>query len=330
MPEPKYSVYGYRWVVLAVFMLTNVAIQMLWIAYAPITGPAAHFYNVTDLQIGFLSMTFMIVFIPLSLPVGWLVDKHGFRAAAGLGVVLMAIFGIFRGLAGSYSGVLACTVGLAVAQPFLMNSWTKLPANWFPLQERATAVGLIMLSNLVGTAAGLGLTPALAQRLPISTVQLIYGGGAAASAVLFITFARERPPSPPCPEGMDSRALMLDGLKHALTVKPFWLYLFVWFVGNGIFNGVSTWIENIVRPRGFTPAEAGQAGAVMLFGGILGALIIPPISDKQRKRQRYLLVGILLAIPGLAGLAFATSYLPLLASAGVLGFFLVATGPVGT
>ena len=70
MPE-QYKLYPYRWIVLAVFMLTNLTIQVLWISYAPITGPAAAFYGVTDLQIGFLAMSFMIAFIPLSLPVSW-------------------------------------------------------------------------------------------------------------------------------------------------------------------------------------------------------------------------------------------------------------------
>ncbi len=37
-----YRVYGYRWVVLAVFMLATLAIQMLWISYAPITTSAAN------------------------------------------------------------------------------------------------------------------------------------------------------------------------------------------------------------------------------------------------------------------------------------------------
>ena len=39
----QYKIYPYRWVVLAVFMLVNVTIQILWISYAPITGPAAAF-----------------------------------------------------------------------------------------------------------------------------------------------------------------------------------------------------------------------------------------------------------------------------------------------
>jgi hypothetical protein len=45
------------------------------------------------------------------------------------------------------------------------------------------------------------------------------------------------------------------------------------------------------RPRGFTPTDAGTLGALMLAGGVLGAVVLPPFSDRQHKRQRYLLLG---------------------------------------
>ncbi len=325
-----YRLYPYRWVVLGTFMFINLTIQILWIAYAPITGPAAQFYGVSDLQIGLLAMSFMLAFIPLSIPVSWVIDTYGFRLAVSIGAVLMGVFGVLRGLAGSnYTLVLWSTVGLAAAQPFLLNAWTKVPANWFGVQERATAVGLVTLSNLVGTALGMVLTPILIETLPIPTVQLIYGGIAAFSAVLFVALARETPPTPPCPAGQEVRALMLDGLKHAFQVKSFWLYLLVSFIGLGIFNGITTWVENIIRPRGFTPTEAGTLGALMLIGGVLGAVILPASSDRQRKRKPYLLLGILLAIPGLLGLTLATTFPLLLVSAFGMGFFLVSTMPTG-
>lgn len=330
MSDKTFRLYAYRWVVLAVFMFVNLAIQMLWIAYAPITGPAAQFYGVTDLQIGLLAMSFMIAFIPLSIPVSWAIDTYGFRLTVSIGAVLMGVFGVMRGLAGAnYTLVLWSTIGIAVAQPFLLNAWTKVPAQWFAIEERATAVGLVILANLVGTALGMVLTPILIETMPIPAVQLIYGGLAVASTLLFVVFAREKPPTPPCPPGMEVRALMLDGLKHAFTVKAFWLYLLVWFIGMGIFNGITTWVENIIRPRGFTPTNAGTLGALMLIGGVLGAIIIPPFSDRQHKRQRYLLLGTALAIPGLIGLTFATSYWVLLLSAFSMGFFLISTSPIG-
>ncbi|HVN16177.1 MAG TPA: MFS transporter, partial [Anaerolineales bacterium] len=330
MNKTGYQLYGYRWAVLAVFMFINLTIQILWISFAPVTGPAAKFYGVSDLQIGLFAMTFMMAFIPLSIPASWAIDTFGFRPAVSFGAILMAIFGVLRGLAGgNYSLVLWSTIGVAVAQPFLLNAWTKVPAQWFAIEERATAVGLVTLANLVGTALGMVLTPILINTISIPTIQLIYGCIAAFSSILFVILARETPPTPPCPPGQEVRALMLDGLKHALKVKAFWLYLFVSFIGLGIFNGITTWVENIIRPRGFTPTDAGTLGALMLVGGVLGAVVIPPFSDKQHKRQRYLLLGFILAIPGLVGLTFATTQWLLLASAFTLGFFLVSTSPIG-
>jgi len=330
MTEKPYRLYGYRWVVLGVFMLINLTIQMLWIAYAPITGPAARFYGVSDLKIGWLSMTFMIVYLPLSIPVSWAIDTYGFRRTVSIGALLMGVFGVLRGLAGTnYTLVLWSTIAIAAAQPFLLNSWTKVPALWFSIQERATAVGMATLASLVGTALGMVLTPILIESRDIPDIQLLYGGAALVSAILFLLLAREKPPTPPCPPGMEVRALMLEGLKHALMIKPFWYYLFISFIGLGIFNGVTTWVETIIRPRGFTPTDAGTLGALMLVGGVLGAIVIPPFSDRQRKRQRYLLIGILLAIPGLLGLAFAKTAWLLFASAFEMGFFLISTSPIG-
>jgi cyanate permease len=121
---------------------------------------------------------------------------------------------------------------------------------------------------------------------------------------------------------------MLDGLKHALTVKVFWFGLAIIFVGLGIFNGVTTWVEAIIRPRGFTPADAGTLGALMIVGGVVGAVVLPALSDKYHKRQLFLLISFVGAIPGLIGLTYATTAILLFASAFVLGFFLTSAMPV--
>lgn len=330
MDRPTFRVYGYRWVVLAVFMLINITIQMLWISYSPITGPAAKFYGVTDLSIGLLSMMFMIAFIPLSIPVSWVIDTWGFHKAVSIGAVLMGVFGILRGLAGArYSLVLASTIGIAVAQPFLLNAWTTVPAKWFDLEFRATAVGLVTLASLIGTAIGMVLTPILIQDMSIARVQSLYGIVAAFSSALFILLAREKPPTPPCPAGQEARALMLDGLKNALKNRMFWMFLVICFIALGLFNGLSTWVEPIIRPRGFSPEQAGTLGALMLVGGVIGAVVIPAFSDRQHKRRKYLMIGVLGAIPGLIGVTFARSVLLLMASAFEFGFFLTSLSPVG-
>jgi MFS family permease len=331
MPDKGYRVYGYRWVVLAVIMFINLTIQILWISYAPIVTQAAKFYGVSDTQIAALAVTsWLIAYLVLSIPASWAIDTYGIYITIGLGGILMAVFGVLRGFAVNYSQVFWMTAGIALAQPFLLNSWTKFAAHWFGTEDRATIVGLVTLSNLVGIAIGEALPPILLQGgMRIQTQQFIFGVVTAFSTILFLALARDKPPTPPCPPGQEERSVMFDGLKHALTVKDFWLLIFIAFVALAIFNGVSSLIEDIILPRGFTSTDAGTLGALIVVGSIFGAVVLSYFSDKQRKRRRYLFIGILLAIPGMFGLAYATSYWWLMISGFWMGFFLVGIGPVG-
>ncbi len=311
-------------------MCVVVTNQFLWITFAPITGSAATYYGVSDLSIGLLSMSFMIVYIFISLPASWAIDTYGIRVAVGLGAALTAVFGLLRGLlAPNYTLVLISQIGIAVGQPFILNSITKVAARWFPIEERATASGFGSLAMYMGIMLGLALTPYLTIRSGIAGMLVIYGVVSVVAAVIFFAAAKERPPTPPCPPGQDERSLVLDGLRETLSKKDFILLLVVFFVGLGVFNAVTTWIEDIVRPRGFSITEAGITGGLMVLGGIVGALVLPALSDRFRRRIPFMVLALAGATLGLVGITYATSYWLLLASAFVLGFFLLAAGPIG-
>jgi cyanate permease len=330
MAEPEFKVYGQRWAILLAFMFAVALNQLLWITFAPITGSAAAFYGVSDLSIGLLSMSFMIVYILVSIPASWVIDTYGFRVAVGIGAVLTGIFGLLRGLlAADYTWVLISQIGIAIGQPFILNSVTKVAARWFPLQERATASGFGSLAMYLGIVLGLVLTPFLAGQSSIATMLLIYGIVSVVAAIVFLAVARERPPTPPCPPGQDARALVFDGLKQALRKRDFLLLMVVFFIGLGVFNAVTTWIEDIVRPRGFTSVQAGMIGGLMVAAGIVGALVLPTLSDRYRKRVPFIILALSGAIVGLVGVTFAPGYALLLLSAFVLGFFLLSAGPIG-
>jgi MFS family permease len=328
--QTSFKVYGYRWIVLLAFMCVVVTNQLSWITFAPITSSAATYYGVSDLSIGLLSMSFMIVYIIVSIPASWAIDTYGIRVAVGIGAALTGIFGLLRGLlAPTYALVLISQVGIAIGQPFILNAITKVAARWFPIQERATASGLGSLAMYLGIMVGLALTPYLTIRSGIAGMLVIYGIVSVIAAVLFFGLAREHPPTPPCPPGQEERALVLDGLRQALRKKHFVLLMLIFFVGLGVFNAVTTWIEDIVKPRGFSITQAGITGGLMVMGGIVGALILPALSDRFRRRVAFMVLALAGATLGLFGITFATSYWLLLASAFALGFFLLAAGPIG-
>jgi cyanate permease len=330
MEQATFKVYGYRWVMLCVYMLIVSVNQLLWITFAPITSEATHYYGVSDLWIGILSMCFMIVFILFSIPASWIIDTYGIKIGVGIGAVLTGVFGLLRGFVNTdFTLLLICQVGIAVGQPFILNAITKLAARWFPIQERATASGLGTLAMYIGILAGIALTPYLSLGSGINGMLKIYGFIAVGSAIIFLVMTREHPPTAPCRPDQEERSLVYDGLKQSLRTRDFnWLML-IFFIGLGIFNCVTTWIENILSPRGFSPTQAGITGGLMIVGGIVGALIIPLLSDHYRKRTPFIILALAGATLGLAGITFATSYWILLASGATLGFFLLSSGPIG-
>jgi sugar phosphate permease len=330
MEQIRFRVYGYRWIVLLTFMFVVVVNQLLWITFAPITGSAATYYGVSDLSIGLLSMSFMIVYIFVSIPASWVIDTYGIRVGVGIGAALTGIFGLLRGLvAGDYTLVLVSQIGIAVGQPFILNAVTKVAARWFPIQERATASGLGSLAMYLGIVVGMALTPYLVLQSSIEGMLVAYGIVSAIATIVFFGAAREHPPTPPCLPGQEERSLVLDGLKQTLRKRDFILLMLIFFIGLGIFNGVTTWIEDIVRPKGFSITQAGITGGLMVVGGIVGAVVMPLLSDRYRKRTPFLVLAIVGATLGLVGVTYATSYWLLLASAFVLGFFLLSAGPIG-
>jgi sugar phosphate permease len=330
MDKPGIKVYGYRWFILSTYMLAVVLNQLLWITFAPITSAAAAHYGVSELSIGLLSMSFMVAYLVVSIPASWLIDTHGFRVAVGVGAGLTGVFGLMRGLvAFDYTLVLLAQIGIAIGQPFILNSITKVAARWFPLEERAMASGFGSLAIYLGILIGMLLTPYLTLQTGIATMLLVYGVGAMIAAIVFLTVAREHPPSPPGPAEQEERVSMLIGLKQVVRKKGFVRLMLVFFIGLGVFNSVTTWIEDILRPRGFSITQAGTAGGLMIAGGIIGALILPTLSDRYRRRVPFIVLTLIGALLGLVGVTFAASTGLLLLSAFSLGFFLLSAGPIG-
>jgi cyanate permease len=330
MEQSGFKVYGYRWAVLIGFMAIAAINQLLWITFAAITTEAMGFYHVSDLAIGLLSLSFMVVYLLVSFPASWVIDTYGIRIGIGIGAVLTGVFGLVRGLvAPNYTWVLIAQIGIAVGQPFILNAITTVAARWFPMGERATASGLGSLSIYLGILGGLALTPYLALQSGIAGMLMAYGVLSAIAMFAFFLLVRERPPSPPCPPDQEARSLVLDGLSRMLRQRDFILLLVVFFVGLGAFNAITTWIEQILSPRGFSATDAGNAGGLMILGGIIGAVVLPLLSDRSRNRVPYLVTAVAGATAGLVGLTYTTGPGGLLISSFVFGFFLLSAGPIG-
>jgi len=310
-------------------MFTNITLQILWITYASITLEAAVYYGVAELDILLLSLVFMIAYIPITFLASWLIDKYDFRIGAGIGALLAGIFGFLRFFAGNdYMLVLLFQIGIAIGQPFVLNSITRLSANWFPESERTSATGLSLISQFIGIMLGVLITPFIFEALNLDMVLLIYGILALISGGLFIIFVKNKPPTPPSTEISKERVLMGEGLKKLFLNKYFIILFITFFFGLGIFNFITSYIELIVVPRGFSAVDAGILGGLMLVGGIIGCVIMSVLSDKYKKPKLLLIISVLMATISLFLITFFADPTILYIFSFLLGFGILSAGPV--
>jgi hypothetical protein len=154
-------------------------------------------------------------------------------------------------------------------------------------------------------------------------------------ALVTLALLRERPPTAPGTESLE-RHSFAKGIGHILELRDMRITLLLFFVGLGIFNAVSSMTDSIAENAGVQDSD-GLIGGLMLIGGILGASILPILSDKLRKRKVFLVICVAGMVPGIFGLTFAgnlstdpdTVYAISLAASFVLGFFIMSAGPLG-
>ncbi len=330
MNEIMIQVYRYRWIVLLLFMLENIILQMLWISFAPVRSVAVTYYGVDALLIDLLAMSFMIVYIPIAFLSAWIIDKYGFKIGAGIGAIIAGIFGLLRFVAlDDYTLVLIFQIGIGIGQPFILNAITKLSANWFPDDERTTATGIALISQFIGIALGLFITPILTPANDLLPMLLTYGILSLIISVIFIVFVKDKPPTPPTKDIMEEKVLISEGLKKLFMNKQFIILLILFFLGLGIFNTVTTYIEGIVEPRGYNPNFAGILGALMLLGGIGGCIVMSILSDKYKKRKPLLISSLIIATISLFIITFTSDRIMLNTFGFLLGLGLLSAGPVG-
>jgi predicted MFS family arabinose efflux permease len=309
-----------RWVILAGYALLTACTQFLWLAYAPITTQTHRIMGVSEGAVGDLAGIFPFVYVILALPAGRWLDAR-FGRALGLGASLTGAGGLVR-LAGpsSYGWALAGQLVIAVGQPFVLNSITKVAGRYFPSGERTAAVSIGSVALFAGILGAV-----------LSGGPLLDAGGLAlllrvqaAAAVLAAAWVLAVIRAPAAYPGDPSVAVSLRWLRGD---RLMWLLAGLLFVGMGVFNAVATWLDSILTHFGHGGAS-GYLIAIMTVGGMAGGALLPGIVARRDQRRGMLEIAV--AVTGVAFAVIAAVHNPVLGGVVLFaaGFFLLAGLPV--
>jgi predicted MFS family arabinose efflux permease len=305
-----------RWWVLGAYSLVLGMSQLLWLNFAPLLSLVQRRYGVGELTASLLVLVFPALYVVFSVPAGAMTDRRGYRFTVGLGAIVMALAAALRIWDGSFWMLLAGQIGIAVAQPFVLNGISKLVADWFSEAQGALATGLGTMGMYFGMAASMAATPALVDGVGLRATMIVCTVAAAAVALAFLVWVHPNPQQP-----ASARVEEAVGFGPLLADRRIVLLCAVSFLGIGVFNGLTTWLEQILAPHGIDSERAGLVGGALIIGGICGAVVIPALSDAARRRKPFLVLCGAVALVTLYPLCTSAHMPTLSVLAALHGFF---------
>ncbi|XP_020649571.3 choline/ethanolamine transporter FLVCR2 isoform X6 [Pogona vitticeps] len=292
-----------RWVIVFVFSSYSFCNAFQWIQYGSINSIFTKFYALTPLAIDWLSMCYMIVYIPLLFPVAWLLDKKGLRLIALAGSALNCLGAWVK--TGSMKphlfpvtvlGQIICSL----AQVFILGMPSRIASVWFGAREVSSACSIAVFGNQLGIAVGFLLPPVLVPNSE-DKEKLAHHIG-----IMFF---------------------MTAGVATALFL------LVIFGLNTGCFYALSTMLNRMVVIN--YPGEeqnAGRIGLTIVVAGMVGALITGLWLDRTKTYKQTTLLVYIMSFVGMVIYTFTLNlgYLwVVFVTAGVLGFFMTGYLPLG-
>ncbi|XP_074540873.1 choline/ethanolamine transporter FLVCR1 [Halichoeres trimaculatus] len=340
-----------RFAVLLVFSLYSLVNAFQWIQYSIITNVFMYYYGVSADKVDWLSIVYMVAYVPLIFPATWLLDRKGLRLTALLGAGLNCA-GAWLKCASVSPGLFGVTVTAqvicSVAQVFILGLPSRVASVWFGPREVSTACATAVLGNQLGTAIGFLLPPVLVPTTPDDieltghNISIMFYGTAAVSTVLFILTViviKDRPPLPPShaqavlpdspPEDYSYRQSVFSLLKN----KAFILLLISYGIMTGSFYSVSTLLNQMITScYENQELNAGRIGLTLVVAGMVGSILCGLWLDYTKTYKITTLIVYILSFLGMLVFTFTLDldniYLVFF-TAGVLGFFMTGYLPLG-
>ncbi|KAM7395936.1 hypothetical protein PAMA_007284 [Pampus argenteus] len=343
--------YRRRFAVLTVFSLYSLVNAFQWIQYSIITNVFMQYYGVSSSSVDWLSIVYMVAYVPLIFPATWLLDRKGLRLTALLGAGLNCAGAWLKCASVSpelFGVTVTAQVICSVAQVFILGLPSRIASVWFGPREVSTACATAVLGNQLGTAIGFLLPPVLVPNTPDNVeltshnISIMFYGTAAISTGLFlltVIVIKDRPPLPPSqaqavlPDSPPDDYSYKQSIINLVKNKAFVLLLISYGIMTGSFYSVSTLLNQMIMScYENQELNAGRIGLTLVVAGMVGSILCGLWLDHTKTYKMTTLIVYILSFLGMVVFSFTLNlsniYLVFF-TAGALGFFMTGYLPLG-
>ena len=296
-----------RWRMLILASMAYACFGLALASIPPLVDPIIADLSMTSGQMGMVLGVWQMVFIGTSSPLGSLLDRWGARRAITLGLILILLSIVLRGLATDFTTLLLAVALLGAGGPIIAAGMPKIVAQWFSGNERGLATGIYVVGRDTGAVFALATAASLVIALTGSWrgIAIVYGVITLLVIALWVAFSKDLQPVPAVHpgEGIErGDASENGGVMDLLKIRDIQLVLVLGFVVFFMNHGLGAWLPTVLRESGMPLAESGRWVAAGIGLAMLSNFAVPSLARKGL-RSRWLLVMLLGGALTTAGLA---------------------------
>ncbi|PSS13203.1 hypothetical protein M430DRAFT_105277 [Amorphotheca resinae ATCC 22711] len=308
----EYKVYKRRWFGVVQLVLLNTVVSWDWLSFSANSTTVSQYYGVSESSVNWLSTAFLFAFVVVSPVVVYTLHRGGPKPSIVTASVLILVgnwirYGATRsGPQGNFGGVMFGQLLTGFAQPFVLSAPTRYSDLWFTNTGRVAATAVMSLANPFGGALAQLIDPFWAGSPGDIPSMVLYVAVISSVASIPSFFIPSAPPTPCSPSSAMPKQQLLPSLRSLFTSPEFYMVMVPYTIYVGLFNSISSLINQMLAPYSFSETQAGIAGGLLIVVGLVTAAITSPIID----RTKTYLLAIKIQVPILAACYLAFTWAP--------------------
>ncbi len=276
-----------RWRMLALAAMAYGCFGLAVASIPPLVDPIIEDLEMTSAQMGLVLGVWQLVFIGTASPLGSLVDRWGARRAIALGLGLILLSLLLRGLATNFTTLLLAVALFGAGGPIISIGMPKVVAQWFSGNERGPATGTYVVGRDIGSVFALATAASFVIALTGSWrgISIVYGLITLVVIVLWLMFGKD---APPAPAAHRAGANLSDGMFHSpadkgimslLKIRNVQVVLVLGFVVFFMNHALGAWLPTVLQETGMSLAASGRWVAAGIAVGMISNFAVPSLAQ---------------------------------------------------
>lgn len=309
--NPRFTIPKLRWVIAALLLVVTLINYMDRMTISVLIGSIERSLHLTDEDYSQIGSFFLVAYAVMYAGSGYIVDRLGTRLGMALFVCMWSVSQILHSLAPGKWSFTACRVGLGLAEPGSFPAATKAVGEWFPVHQRAFAVGIFNAGSSLGAAAAAPVAAFLALRYGWR-VAFVFTGALGIVWTVFWLIIYDAPQRNRWLGKKEAAAMNLAPNAEVttgkqpvnwfgvITSRPGFMLIVARFLTDPVIYFVIFWLPHYLQQeRGFDLAMIGKyawvpymfGGVGYLFGGWLAGAFLRAGWSVSRARKATMTLG---------------------------------------